>query len=341
MSFYTSIYGLNILLNEQVPGIAVLDSMPGVADIEINFGSMPSWFRQDEVERELWYVSPEQEAGEDPRLVVWELVDADHYQVRYADGTQFVIDKVGTRIWATWPPETLTLEDTATYLLGPMMGFVLLLRGCISLHSSAIAVGDQAVALVGPAGSGKSTTVAALAGLGYSVLAEDVVTLQDIGNLFMVQPAYPCIRLWPSSVKALYGQEAELPKLTPTWDKCYLDLTQEQYDFKREALPLAAIYLLDGRSEDPTSPSIHEVPSSEALISLIANTYATYLMDKKMRAREFELLGRVLKNVPVRRVVPHADPVNIASLCKTILADFDSINPKTHPSGAQEHALHV
>ena len=136
MSFYTSIYGLNILLNEQVPGIAVIDSPFGVADVEINFRSMPSWFRQDEVKRELWYVSPEQEAGEDPRLLVWELVDADHYQVRYADGTQFLIDKLGTRIWATWPPETLTLEDTATYLLGPMMGFVLLLRGCISLHSS-------------------------------------------------------------------------------------------------------------------------------------------------------------------------------------------------------------
>ena len=341
MSFYTSIYGLNILLNEQVPGIEVIDSPFGLTDVEIDFGSLPSWFRQDEVKKELWYVSPEQEAGEDPRLVVWELVDADHYQVRYADGTQFLIDKLGTRIWATWPPETLTLEDTATYLLGPMMGFVLLLRGCISLHSSAIAVGDQAVALVGAAGSGKSTTAAALAGLGYSVLAEDVVTLQDLGSIFMVQPAYPSIRLWPASVKALYGQEAELPRLTPNWDKCYLDLTQEQYHFKKGPLPLAAIYLLDERSEAPTAPSVHEVPSSEALISLVANTYATYLMDKTMRAREFELLGRVLKNVPVRRVVPHADPAKIATLCKTILAEFESINPTRLPSGSQEHALSV
>ncbi len=341
MSFYTSIYGLNILLNEQVPGIAKLESPTAIADIEITFGAMPSWFRPDEVEKELWYVSPEQEPGGDPRLVVWEVVDTDHYHVRYADGTQFLIDKLGTRIWATWPPETLTLEDTATYLLGPMMGFVLLLRGCISLHASAFAVGDQAVALVGPAGAGKSTTAAALAGLGYIVLAEDVVSLQDLGNLFLVQPAYPCIRLWPSSVKALYGHEAELPKLTPTWDKCYLDLTQKQYDFKKEPLPLAAIYLLDERNEAPTSPSVHEVPSSEALISLIANTYATYLMDKKMRAREFELLGRVLKNVPVRRVVPHADPVNIATLCKTIIEDFDSLRSRGLLLEVLEHALHV
>jgi len=147
--------------------------------------------------------------------------------------------------------------------------------------------------------------------------------------------------LWPSSVKALYGHEAELPKLTPTWDKCYLDLTQKQYDFKKEPLPLAAIYLLDERNEAPTSPSVHEVPSSEALISLIANTYATYLMDKKMRAREFELLGRVLKNVTVRRVVPHADPVNIATLCKTIIEDFDSLRSRGLLLEVLEHALHV
>lgn len=341
MSFYTSMYGLSIRLNEQVPGIAVSEVPSGLADIDINFGFMPSWVDQEGVKREKWYVSPEQRVDHDPRLVIWDLLDADHYQICYADGTRFLIDKSGSRIWATWPPETLTLKDTTTYLLGPMMGFILLLRGCISLHASAIAVGDRAIALVGPAGSGKSTTAAAFAGLDYSVLAEDVVTLEDRGNAFMVQPAYPCIRLWPSSVKALYGDEAELPKLTPTWDKCYLDLTQERYSFGKDALPLAAIYLLAERSEAPTSPSIHELPPNEALMSLIANTYATRLMDKTMRAREFELLGRVLQNVPVRRVVPHADPANIASLCQTILADFRSTTVPTLPSRPREHALNV
>jgi serine kinase of HPr protein (carbohydrate metabolism regulator) len=61
-----------------------------------------------------------------------------------------------------------------------MMGFVLLLRGCISLHACAVAIDDRAVAIVGPAGAGKSTTAAALADQGYSILAEDVVTLQDL-----------------------------------------------------------------------------------------------------------------------------------------------------------------
>lgn len=341
MPYYTSIYGLNIQLNEQVPGIAVEEFSDQPTDIRVSFGAMPHWFRPDETQRKVWYVSTDRQAGASPRLVVWNYPQIDHYHVNYADGTQFLVDKLGTQIWATWPTQTLTLEDTATYLLGPVMGFVLLLRGCISLHASAIAIDNHAIAIVGPAGAGKSTTAAALADLGYSILAEDVVTLEDLGTQFLVQPAYPCIRLWPSSVKVLYGEEAELPRLTPTWDKCYLDLTQERYQFQKAALPLAAIYLLDERSDDPATPLIREMLPSEALISLIANTYATYLMDKTMRAQEFELLGRLLQFVPVRKVVPHTDPAQIHALCSTIVMDYEELRTPEKAVELLDHALHV
>jgi hypothetical protein len=199
------------------------------------------------------------------------------------------------------------------------MGFVMLLRGVVCLHASAVAVGDKAIALLGPAGSGKSTTAAAFSDRGYSVLAEDVVTLDDRVDHFLVRPGYPCIRLWPASVKALYGSETHLPKLTPNWDKCYLDLKQQ---FRAEPLPLAAIYHLGERRHDTNAPFVEGLDRSEGLLSLIANTYATKLMDKQMRAREFELLTRVLNNVPLRRVIPHADPARIPELCDSILNDF-------------------
>lgn len=283
---------------------------------------MPSWLGSEQATKQLWFVRPNEQPGADPRLIVWRL--RDYFHLRYADGTQFVVDNAGTRVWATWPTDTLTLEDTATYLLGPVMGFVLLLRGFISLHACAVAVDDQAIAIVGPAGSGKSTTAAAFAERSYAILAEDVVTLQDRGAEFLVQPGYPSIRLWPSSVEALYGTAATLPRLTPTWDKCYLDLTQEKYDFQQQPLPLAAIYLL-GERQDDHAPSINELASTKRLMSLVANTYATYLMDKTMRAREFEILGRVLKSVPIKRVTPHSDPARIGELCQTIIDDFGCI----------------
>jgi hypothetical protein len=244
------------------------------------------------------------------------VLDGRYYRFCYADGTEFLIDEAGSEVWARWS-DPLTLEDTATYLLGPVMGFVMLLRGIVCLHASAVAIGNEAIALVGPAGSGKSTTAAAFANRGYGILAEDVVTLDDRQDHFLVRPGYPCIRLWPASVKALYGSETHLPKLTPNWDKCYLELS---HGFQTQPLRLAAIYLLGERQDD--GAVIETVDRAKGLMSLVANTYATKLMDKQMRAREFELLTRVLSNVRLRRVIPRNDPARLPELCTRILTDF-------------------
>ena len=86
-------------------------------------------------------------------------------RLRYADGCEYHVDAAGTRVACTWPAH-FTVEDAATYLLGPVFGLVLRLRGIPSLHASAVALGDRSVAMCGPAGTGKSTTAAALAARG-------------------------------------------------------------------------------------------------------------------------------------------------------------------------------
>src|SRR6185295_2331346 len=274
-------------------------------------GSLPTWLHEvSDTHIETSYIADYKSECGEPALRVFRVLDGKYYRLYYADQTEFLVDRAGTEVWAEWSVP-LTVEDTATYLLGPVMGFVMLLRGIVCLHASAIVVDDKAIALLGPAGSGKSTTAAAFADRGYAILAEDVVTLDDCHDHFLVRPAYPCIRLWPASVKALYGDEADLPKLTPNWEKRYLDLTVRTEQFHQQPLRLAAIYQLDQRRDDPDAPFIKSLDNSEGLLSLIANTYATKLMDRQMRAHEFDLLTRVLNNVPLRRVTPHADPARI------------------------------
>jgi hypothetical protein len=318
----SAIYGLRVRFNERVPGLSFSTFDSDTPDLQVDFGALPAWFDKEQLTREVRFIRPDLDPTAKPRLAVWSV--GDHYHLQYKDGTEFLVDNAGTRVWANWPDDTLTLEDTATYLLGPIMGFVLLLRGFVSLHACAVAIDDQAIAIVGPAGSGKSTTAASFADQGYAILAEDVVTLRDRGETFMVEPGYPSIRLWPSSVEALYGAAATLPRLTPTWDKCYLDLTQPRYEFQEHPLPLAAIYILAERA-DGSAPFVDDVTASDGLMSLIANTYATYLMDRQMRAREFELLNRVLRTVPIKKITPHSDPARISSLCRTIVEDFPCI----------------
>jgi hypothetical protein len=323
MDYRCSIYGLGVVANRIIPGVPLAPT--AADDVRVSFGSLPSWLDEVSVEQiETSYVAPYKDECGIPALRVFRVLDGKYYRFCYADLTEFVVDQNGTEIWASWI-EPLTLEDTSTYLLGPIMGFVMLLRGVVCLHASAVAIGENAIALLGPAGAGKSTTAAAFSDQGYSILAEDVVTLDDRRDHFLVRPAYPCIRLWPSSVKALYGTEMHLPRLTPNWDKRYLDLTQRPEQFQQKPLPLAAIYQLGERCDDQRAPFVELLDRAEGMMSLVANTYATKLMDKQMRAREFEVLTRVLNNVPLRRVTPHVDAGRIPELCDCILEDFKSI----------------
>jgi len=332
MPYPCSIYGIGVLANREIPGVPT-SRIPSV-DLHINFGSLPDGISTEpSADLKPCFTSDYSDESGQPLLRFFRAVDDNYHRFLYSDQTEFLIDKDGTEVWGVWP-ETLTLEDATTYLLGPVMGFVLLLRGVICLHASAVVIDDQAIALLGPAGSGKSTTAAAFSNRGYTVIAEDVVTLDDREDHFLVRPAYPCIRLWPASVVALFGADEHLPRLTPNWDKRYLDLSE---GFPREPVKLAAIYHLDNRRESPEAPYVYGLDKSDGLMSLVANTYATKLMDKSMRAREFELLIRVSHQVPLRRVTPHSETTRIPDLCDRILEDFASLTF----SQEEDSALHV
>jgi hypothetical protein len=249
------------------------------------------------------------------------LRNGQYLRLSYADGTVFVIDSAYRSIWATWP-EPATVEDTATYLLGPVLGYLLRFRGIVCLHASAIAVGEHCLALVGAAGAGKSSTAAAFAQIGYPVLSDDVVALVGQGEALLVQPAYPRVRLWPESVEGMFGSPGALPRITPTWGKRFLDLNGPGYRFQATPLPLAAVYFLGERCEAPGAPFVESISAREAIMELVSDTYGTKLLDPPRRAREFELLGRMVRKLPLRRVRASSDIARIPDLCQAILADY-------------------
>jgi hypothetical protein len=100
----------------------------------------------------------------------------------------------------------------------------------------------------------------------------------------------------------------------------------ESKRFETTPRQLAALYLLGDRRDDLEAPFVEPLERAEGLMSLVANTYATKLMDKHMRAREFDLLSRVLSRVPLRRVTPHSDPACLSNLCDRILSDFNALD---------------
>jgi hypothetical protein len=274
-------------------------------------------------EEELAYVgSYSDEAGE-PGLRVWRVAKGAFLRIAYSDGTQFWLDQKRETLWAMWPG-TLSLEDTASYLLGPILGFLLRLRGVTCLHASAVALQGRSIAFVGSQGAGKSTTAAALARHGYGVLSDDIVALEEQVGTFHVMPAYPHLSLWPDSVKMLYGSSEALPRFIPNWDKRRLDVGNQGTRFESRPLPLGAIYILGERRSDP-APYLETMPPRSALLSLVANTYANKILDREMRASEFAVLGRLVTTIPIRQVHPHSDASRVEDLCRIIREDFATL----------------
>ncbi|MFN2493869.1 MAG: hypothetical protein ABR501_13400, partial [Pyrinomonadaceae bacterium] len=80
-----------------IPGIAARDCDPDGFDLEICLGEMPAWFRAVSSTKESWYVSPDLEANAEPRLAIWKLKAGAYFYARYADGTEFLINRAGSQ----------------------------------------------------------------------------------------------------------------------------------------------------------------------------------------------------------------------------------------------------
>jgi hypothetical protein len=282
----------------------------------------------------LTFVSSDLDAAGEPALRIWQIDNATCLYLAYCDGTEFWLDRKGASVWARWPASS-SLEDAATFLLGPVLGLLLRLRGITCLHASAVAFDRRAVAFVGDAGAGKSTTAAAFARRGCAVLSDDVVAITEHDGAFHVLPAYPYLSLWPDSVKMLYGPDKTLPTFSANWDKRVLSLGEDRLRFEERSLPLGAIFLLGEGSSSSAAPFLETPTPQESLLALVANSYATGMLDKDMRAQEFALLGRILAQVPVRRVRPSQDPAQVDKLCEAIEIGYRALRPQLSSSSRQ------
>lgn len=320
--FVYSAFGLHIWSNSPIPGLAQLKSgIPG-PDLRIRWNSSPV---QEGIvvtgEAVTAYISPFLDEFGNPALTISMEGEGDFRHIQYHDGTAFWIDRKNENVWITWPASS-SINDAATYLLGPVLGYILRLRGVVCLHASAVKMADVAVVIVGSEGAGKSTTAAALVQAGHPLISDDVVALFEREGRFGVRPAYPYLALWPDSVNALFGSDDALPRFSDQWGKRRFGQEVGTLIFESRDVPLGAIYILGERRAEPAQ-RIEALPAQTALLALVANSYATNTLDAEARAREFEFLGRMSSLVKIRKLHPHPDRENLHQIPSWISRDLD------------------
>jgi hypothetical protein len=328
VTFCYRVYGIGIESATSIPGLEPIPpSSTSPVNLKFESGTKPEWVsRALQLDGRVVVHRPGEAGTGDPTLVVTEHGNAEFYELAYADGTLFVVSRGANRVWGSVPPPQ-TDEDLATYFLGPVMGYVLRQRHVTCLHASAVELQGHGVLFSGDAGYGKSTTAGALALRGIPVLAEDIVPLELAEEQIWVTPGYPRVCLWPEAVEKLVGQADGLPKLTPGWEKRFLPLDGVRGKFVAEKRPLGAIYVLGERRREADAPRIEEMTPREALLALVQKTYMNYVLDRARRAKEFDEVWKIVRKVPVRRIIAHEDADKIGALCKLIVADAARVLP--------------
>jgi hypothetical protein len=324
--FYRA-YGLSLAANQAIPGLLPESADTKDAkliDLQIWFECIPTWLESYLASPQtIRYVSPYLDENGQPALIVWLLGDGAFYHLQYAEDVDFILNRDGTLLWIRWS-QAVDEIDVFSYLLGPVMGFILRVRGVVSLHASAVAVNQRAAVFIGDAGVGKSTTAMAMGRLGYPIVSDDIVPIYENAGVTYAQPGYPRVRLRQSSLPWLSVVNPDLPPLPEVkgQSRLHFELIQSGYQFQSDPLPIGALYLLAERDADSRAPRVESVSLSDGMMGIVANTYATRFLDTSMRAREFQELSRLVNQVTVRKLYPHQELSHLGSLCDVILGDF-------------------
>ena len=137
-------------------------------------------------------------------------------------------------------------------------------------------------------------------------------------------PAPPVVRFGRAPLRLRGGPALSDSQLGQTRARS----DQEWLLVEERSLPLAAVYVLDDRS-DRREPHIENLKGRERLRTLLANTHVGYLLDAAMRKQEFAVLGRLAASVPVRRLFPSDDPLQ---LCLSIIKDCEALGCTASPT---------
>ena len=166
-------------------------------------------------------------------------------------------------------PESADLEAGRLDVLGRVLALALHASGWLSLHGSAVALAEGAVAFLAPKGNGKSTLAFALMRAGAALMTDDTVVIGS-GSPATVRPGVQSVRLFRDSADWL---SATAPIAGSSDIKAtFGQLSDDARRLTRA--PLAALYLLEsvpaGTIAEPVARQRLEGP--EAVLSLLGQT---------------------------------------------------------------------
>jgi len=285
------LYGVHV--QSSIPLACPIGIAPGVTDVAIH-EAPPDYFthavRQHPKERtaEDWF----------HRIA---LSDGSDY-LRWAGLFEFLVSPDGRNI-AYRALKHASQETFQTYLVSQALSFALIKQGLEPLHATVVMVEEQAVALLGTCGRGKSSLGAAFLQAGSRLLTDDLLVTSHVPgrpNVILAHPGPPRIKLFPKIAARLFGAGRSGAQMNPHTRKMILPLAHHEHC--TNAVPLRACYVLQPpiTRRGPTQVTIGPLSPRQACLELIANTFNTIITEPARLARQFAWAAQLASAVPVK-----------------------------------------
>jgi hypothetical protein len=162
-------------------------------------------------------------------------------------------------------------------LLGPVLADILLSRGQLPLHASAVQTPSGVIALVGRSGQGKSTLAAALNVLGAPLHGDDLIAISPRDA--EVPRGLGRVKLNPDVLSALGASAAELPVV-------YEGIEKRAMPGLGVATPISKPLLAVYRIRDGVEIRVAKVDPRRALFDVFANCFRVEVAQHACGAQE-------------------------------------------------------
>jgi hypothetical protein len=215
------------------------------------------------------------------------------------------------------------------HLLGMVFSYWFERRGIPMIHASAVVVGDRAAVFMASNRGGKSSLAASLVQSGCPLLTDDLLGLQQGPGSLEGRPGYPCMRFWPDQAAQFWEAWDDLPLAHPRYSKRRLPVGEGGLGtFWDRPTPVACFYLPE-RQADPRGEreiQISPVPPSQGIVELVRRSFLPQVVEAVgFASRRLRFFGRVVSDVPVRRLVYPEGNEHLPQVRDVILEDLQGV----------------
>lgn len=109
-----------------------------------------------------------------------------------------------------------------TFFYGPCMSMLMIQRGLIPLHGSAVQYKNKCILILGKSKAGKSTLAAALGKRGGKIISDDIIILKRMDDTYIVSPGFANQKLWKDALEVLDITVTDSDRIIDGRDKYYI-----------------------------------------------------------------------------------------------------------------------